>query len=204
MKRSQRDTPLTTRDAHELRNGQLVSHPMSFTHGDGKYIGAVTHVRALARPGLVLDRIYDIGSLPNWLPFNHRAEIVAGSGDDLVVEILQGVEPFLATFSVRVTRRDPVIRWELDPDRPHDIEDMWGFFTARPFGPGRSLLTTGIAFDLGSGVLRMLEKEILSVIPDATMDARLHAEGGHGSPASCPPTESGLRKPSARVIRLGR
>lgn len=163
-------------DLRALQNGQLVTQPASFRHGDGKYIGATTHVRTLARPAHVLDRIYDIAALPSWLPFNHGAKVVGGSGDDLVAELLQGVEPFIARFSVRVTRRDPVIRWALDTGRPHDIEDLWGYFTARPFGPGRSLMTTGIAVDLGSGVLRMLEKEIHRVLPDATMDARYFVE----------------------------
>lgn len=165
---------LTRRERRALESGQLVSRAFSFRNDRGKYIGAVSHVVTLLPPELVLDLIFEIEKIPAWLPFNHGAEIVDGASDDLVVEMRQGVEPFIATFSVAVARRDPTIRWELDASRPHDIADLRGFFTARPWDDDTTLMSTGIAVDLGTGVLRMLEKEIARVIPDATADAQLY------------------------------
>lgn len=168
---------LTQAERRKLQSGQLVSKSFSFRDDRGKYIGAVSHVVTLLPPELVLDLIFEIEDIPKWLPFNHGTEIVGGADDDLVVEMRQGVEPFIATFSVNVERRDPTIRWELDSTRPHDIADLRGYFTARPWDQDTTLMSTGIAVDLGTGVLRMLEKEIARVIPDATVDAQFYLQG---------------------------
>jgi hypothetical protein len=47
----------------------------------------------------------------------------------------------------------------MDPRRPHDIDDVWGFLRVRRFRRGRSLVTVGVALDLGPGPVRWLFEE---------------------------------------------
>jgi hypothetical protein len=47
-------------------------------------------------------------------------------------------------------------RFWLDPSADNALEDAWGFIRLTPLPNGRTLVTYGLLFDLGSGVIRAL------------------------------------------------
>jgi hypothetical protein len=73
------------------------------------------------------------------------------------------------TYTVRISRvrgRSELKFW-LDTARPHDIDDLFGFFRVESFGDGQSLVTVAAAVDLGSGLASLLfsgavERSVLS------------------------------------------
>jgi hypothetical protein len=62
----------------------------------------------------------------------------------------------------------------MDPSLPHDIEDAWGFFRADPTDDGHTLVTYGVLFDMGNGLLRdLFETKVLAMamtVPDRMRD----------------------------------
>jgi hypothetical protein len=64
----------------------------------------------------------------------------------------------LVTYTVHLEQTQGVdeIRFWLDPTRPHDVRDVWGYFRVSPFPDGRSLVTVAVALDLGPGIKRLL------------------------------------------------
>jgi hypothetical protein len=58
-----------------------------------------------------------------------------------------------------------VLRFWLDHSRPHDIEDVWGFFRVEQFDGRRSLLTVAVALDIGTGLMSTLfEGKIVGLV----------------------------------------
>jgi hypothetical protein len=142
-----------------LLGGATVSRPMHFKRGaDGSYIGGVAYQVVNASPGRVLAALADPAALPRALPHTERATLVSSDGRSARIELVQGSAPFLATYTVNLeqTASGDGIRFWLDPTRPHDVKDVWGYFRVTPFGKNKSLVTLAVALDLGPGLARLL------------------------------------------------
>jgi hypothetical protein len=154
--------PLSRAEQSALRTRELVERPLSFERGaDGFYVGGVSYQVVRAEPLQVLHTLADTESLPRVLPATHSATMVSREGRTARVELVQGKAPFLARYTVVLEQSydGSTIRFWLDPTRPHDIRDVWGFFRVEPFGPGKSLVTVAAALDLGPGITRALFEE---------------------------------------------
>jgi hypothetical protein len=98
------------------------------------------------------------------LPRTKSARVIEREHGDVVVEVRQGTWLMEGTYSIVVRRTGDEVRFWLDPRRPHDIEDAWGFFRIEPLAQvaprtPRSLLTYGVLVDLGPGLVRDLFEE---------------------------------------------
>jgi hypothetical protein len=154
--------PLSRAERGALATRELVKRPISFTRGaDGSYVGGVSYQVVRAEPLQVLLTLADAESLPRMLPSTHSATMVSREGRTARVELVQGKAPFLARYTVVLEQSHDgsTIRFWLDPTRPHDIKDVWGFFRVESFGPGKSLVTVAAALDLGPGITRALFEE---------------------------------------------
>lgn len=136
---------------------EQVSRPMRFGRG-GAYVGGVSYQVVRADADLVLAALASAESLPHALPSTLEATMVSREGRTARIELVQGKAPFLVRYTLLLeqTESGNAIRFWLDPSRPHDIEDVWGFFRVEPFGRGKSLVTVAAAVDLGSGLSRAL------------------------------------------------
>ena len=174
---SSRPPSLTPVEIERLDAGVRVTHPRTFHWRGNKYVGGLSFQLVRAEPAFVLDAIFSTEAALSWMPMTESVRTVGGSGRDLFVEFRQGVDPVVRTYTVNVWRDDTAIRWRLDPDRPHDIQDTWGFMSAQPWGEGRSLVTVGVALDLGNGMIRgFFEEEIQDTILSTADDIRGYVE----------------------------
>jgi hypothetical protein len=149
---------LTPSERAALRAGHTVSRPLRFARGgDGWYVGGVSYQVVRARPREVLLALADVRSLPKALPHTASAELVSSNGRTAKIELVQGKAPFFVTYTIVLDQalHDDSIRFWLDPGRPHDVRDVWGFFRVREFGPGHTLVTVAAAVDLGPGFARL-------------------------------------------------
>jgi hypothetical protein len=87
------------------------------------------------------------------LPKTRSARRVGTTGNDTLVEMTNGTAIVQATYTMRVRRDGPLVRFWMDPTCHHDIEDVWGFVRAEPMADGRTLVAYGILVDMGSGIL---------------------------------------------------
>jgi hypothetical protein len=167
--------------AHEqdvLSAGAMVSRAMRFDAADGHYVGGVSYQVVDARPELVLAALSDVANWSEALPRTKSAKLLDSAQGRSRVELVQGSALVDATYTVVLERADgDTIRFWLDPSRPHDIRDVWGFFRVRAMPGGRSLITVGAALDLGDGLARMLfEDKIAGLMLRAPRHIRAFVE----------------------------
>jgi len=141
-----------------LLSGATVSRPLRFERGDGSYIGGVAYQVVNAPPAKVLSALSDPDALTRALPRTERATLVSRDGRRARIELVQGKAPFLATYTVELEQAasGDRIRFWLDPTRPHDVKDVWGYFRVKPFGKNKTLVTLAVALDMGPGLARLL------------------------------------------------
>jgi hypothetical protein len=152
-----------------LLNGEIVSRPMHFDTEAGSYVGGLSYSIVHAPAATVLVALSNVENLPQALPRTKSARLIDVRGAQARVELVQGKGALEAAYTVcieRVPGRSELRFW-LDPSRPHDIDDVFGFFRVEPFGEGKSLVTVAAALNLGSGFASLffsdaIERTVLS------------------------------------------
>lgn len=174
-----RDGSLGAHERARLEAGAMVSRRLRFDQGQGRYVGGVSYQIVDARPELVMAALSDVSNWPDALPRTKSARLL-GSADGLSrVELVQGSSLVDARYTVVLDRAPDgeTIRFWLDPSRPHDIADVWGYFRVKAMPGGRSLITVGAALDLGDGLTRLLfEDKIAGMMLRAPSQIRAFVE----------------------------
>ncbi len=131
---------------------------MKIDAGRRSLAGGIAYRLVPATPMEVLSALRQPGGLRESLPYTKSARILSEKNGVTRVALEQGHGPFVGRYTVAIHWRpgEQVARFWLDPRRPHDLEDIWGFFRVREIAPGRTLVTFGVAFDLGSGLVGAL------------------------------------------------
>jgi hypothetical protein len=171
--------PLSSRELDTLKAGGLLARALNFDQGGGHYVGGVSYQVVDASPELVLAVLSDVRNWPEALPRTKRAQLIEGAAAGLSrVELVQGGSVVQARYTVVLERAEAgTIRFWLDPSRPHDIEDAWGFFRVQPLPGGRSLITVGAALDVGDGLVRLLfEDKVAQMMLGAPRQIRAFVE----------------------------
>lgn len=183
---------LTPAQRAALHAGQIVEHPVSFQHHGRSYVGGVSYLLVRASPERVFSLLNRLPTLTDVLPRTRRSELIDRQGQRVRVELEQGSGVASTTYTVvferdtqALQRGEHMVRFWLDPSRPHGIADVWGFFRATRFDERSSLVTVGALVDLGPGLLKMLfegrvQRAILR-LPHRIRDALLHAPSGGGA-----------------------
>jgi hypothetical protein len=157
---------LTQGEREALLAGEVVARPMRIEAESGTYRGGLSYSLVHAPVAAVLVALSNVDSLPQALPHTTSARLIDVRGGVARVELVQGAGTSYTVRIQRVPGRSELRFW-LDPSRPHDIDDVFGFFRVEPFGNGESLVTVAAAVDLGSGLTSLLfsnavERTILS------------------------------------------
>jgi carbon monoxide dehydrogenase subunit G len=157
---------LTPQQVDALHRGDHVAFPREFERLGGRYVGGVAYQIVEAPPHLVLDAVRDPSQLRRILPRARSVTRVDADGPQRFV-VEQGNDWVQAEYTVTLEEsptRDE-IRFFLDATRPHDVEDVYGFFRVEPLGQGHTLVSMGVALDLGPGLVRMLfEKRVQALM----------------------------------------
>jgi hypothetical protein len=178
---------LEASERSRLMRGETVARTQELARGARRYVGGVTYTIVDGSPdevGAVLD---DVSAWRRFLPRTRNAERVGAAGDDPLVRVTHGSALVRVAYTLRVHRDGRVVRFWMDPSRPHDIEDAWGFFRSEALPDGRTLVTYGILIDMGDGILRdMFEprvRELALEVPDHVRDV-LTERQAHGRSAA--------------------
>lgn len=203
------DSGLTPEQQALLRSGHAVEHPLSFERHGRSYVGGVSYLLVNAEPRHVFEVLNNLPTLREVLPRTRRTDVIDRQDGSVRVELEMGNNVVSTTYTVFFAlepadgaSRGHLVRFWLDPSRPHSIDDVWGFFRATPFDDGRTLVAVGAAVDLGQGVLQMLfetriQRSILRMprrirdTVESPAGAALSGLAAHGRAA--PPPEPALR-----------
>jgi hypothetical protein len=161
--RAQSTEPLSAPEAARLGHGETIERTQDVDRDRKHYVGGVTYTIVEATPSELETIFYDVSAYQTILPHTLSARLFARIDDDLFVEVRQGNALVQGSYTIRLRRSADhrEVRFWLDRERPHDIEDAWGFFRIEPLAsltPGvpRTLVTYGILLDIGPGIVRAL------------------------------------------------
>jgi hypothetical protein len=161
---------LSPGEAQRLDRGETVVRAQTVEHGSRRYVGGVTYMVLSSASDEVGPLLDDVGVWQRILPKTRSARRVGSAGRDALVEMTTGTALVQATYTMRVRRDGGVVRFWVEPSRPHDIEDAWGFVRAEPMAERRTLVTYGVLVDLGPGIVRDLfearVRELALSVPD--------------------------------------
>ncbi|AKV02467.1 hypothetical protein AKJ09_09130 [Labilithrix luteola] len=160
---------LSADEAARLQRGETIIREQTWSRGDRRYVGGLTYTVVDVGASELSAVLEDVDAYRRVLPKTKQARLVGMSGNDRLVEVVQGNALVQATYTMRV-RSEPVapsgqreVRFWLEPTLPHEIDDAWGFFRVEPFigenGNPRVLLTYGVLVDVGAGIVRDLFEE---------------------------------------------
>lgn len=154
---------LSAAEAARLARGETVVREQTIDRGDRHYVGGVTYTFLDATPGEIAALLDDVEGYRRLLPGTKTARHVGAVRGDTLVELVQGNALYEARYTIRVRKGPHEMRFWLEPTRPHEIDDAWGFFRVEPFvgpsGEERVLLTYGVLVDVGPGIVRELFEE---------------------------------------------
>jgi hypothetical protein len=171
---SARADGLSTDETDRLLRGDCVSRTQDLRRGIRRYVGGVAYKIIDVPPDDLAPLLDDVSQWSRLLPKTRDAHRVGSMGDDPLVQITHGSALVQVGYTLRVHREGNSVRFWMVSARPHDIEDVWGFFRAEPIGDGRTLMTYGVLIDMGDGILRdMFEdrvRELALEVPDHVRD----------------------------------
>jgi hypothetical protein len=146
---------LSSSERDALLAGDVVARPMRIETELGTYWGGISYSLGHAPAEAVLAALSNVDTLSQALPRTDSARLIDVHGGVARVELVQSGG---TTYTVRIARVHgrPELKFWLDTARPHDIDDVFGFFRVEPFGEGKSLVTVAAAVDLGSGLTSLL------------------------------------------------
>jgi len=148
---------LSADERARLARGEVVKREVTLDLDHGHYVGGVSYAIIQAAPESVIAALGDVAAYRSILPLTLEARQVDRRGAETWIALRHGGKLGSAAYTMRVRKESrTLIRFWLDPQRPHDVDDAWGYFRVQPFGDGATLLTYGAVVNLGFGITRLL------------------------------------------------
>ena len=147
----------SAKELKELGKGGGAGRYFEFRENGRRYLGALSYAGVLRSADVVFNILSQPKHLKEALPATRDVKFLHPDGaeqGEQRIFVVQGTTlingSYWATWDALPEKRE--IRFKLDPSRPHDTQDLSGFFRVQPFKRG-SLLTAAVAIAPGSGLL---------------------------------------------------
>lgn len=172
---------LTEDEKQRLIAGEVVRRPIDAERDEGTYIGGVSYAVIDAPAPYVIDMLRDPATYLDVLPLTLEAKQVGKRGDDMLVFFKHGGRLGTASYTMRVRFASPtLIRFWMDPDSPHEIEDIWGYARAEPLSAERCLGTYAVLADVGTITRLLFGEKIRDYALDTPGNLRRMAGARYG------------------------
>ncbi len=157
-----RAAPLPQADVDRLSHGEVVRVPLDMDLAEGSYFGGISYAVVEAPVEVVTGVLADPLTYPSIVPMTLESRVLSHGGRDTSVYFRQGGKAGSAAYVLTVRRESPgLFRFWLDPSKPHEIADLWGYFRVQPWGPSSSLLTYAALVRLDFGLVKLLFSETI-------------------------------------------
>jgi hypothetical protein len=162
-----RAAPLRTDEMAALNRGSTVRRRMELEHNGDTYAVGIAYAVISAPVREVMAAVSDPAAYPSILPRLQEAREVRSRGEHRWVRFRHATKLGTAEYScVTLRASGRVVRFWMDPSRPHDIDDMFGYFRAEPFGHGKTLFTYALALRLPFAIRALFEDRIVDYAMD--------------------------------------
>jgi hypothetical protein len=173
---------LSPEDIEHLDHGELVRVPLDFEIRGADYFGGISYGVIHAPLERVMAALLDSQAYTSLLPMTLEARVLGRQGIDLRLYLRQGKRVANAEYVLLVRRESPgLLRFWLDPDEPHDVGDLFGYFRVQPWGKDATLLTYAALLHLELGMVKMLFSETIRRYALGTPGLVRAYVQGHGS-----------------------
>jgi hypothetical protein len=177
-----RPQPFSEVERSTLERGGLVVRRKSERRGNQILVGGTSWQVVALPPDAVWRAVLDTPRYTKMLPSCTAARTVELHGERRTIFLSHRSGPMSASYYLSTRARDERrdLTFVLDARRPHSVDAAWGFFTVRPYGEGKSLLSYGLMADYGDGFLGGLVRQRLhawSLRVPATMKEYLEGSG---------------------------
>ncbi len=143
-----------------LSRGVVVKEKIDVELAGGDYFGGLAYAVVRAPADDVMSALLEPKNYRRILPLTLEADVVDRKGELVYVHLKQGGRAGNAAYTIVVRRESRhLVRFWLDPDRPHEIADCWGFFRVEPMEGGWSLVRFGALVHLDFGVTKLMFAE---------------------------------------------
>jgi hypothetical protein len=152
---------LAKADLERLERGELVTRDVRLERIPRPRAG-LSYAVVDVPPGRLARELKDGRRFVRLLPFVLEAEAVEERGLSSTYAIRQGALGISGRYHVTMKWAEDRAsgRFALDPSRPHDLPELWGYFRLEPFPGDRTLVTFAVAFRLPFA-LRPFERRVL-------------------------------------------
>lgn len=175
-----RAEPLRADELAALDRGSTVRRRMELEHDGDTYAVGIAYAVVRAPVREVMAVVSDLAAYPSILPRLEEAREVRRRGEHRWVRFRHETKLGTAEYSCVVHRESGrVVRFWMDPSRPHDIDDMFGYFRAEPFGPGKTLFTYAVALRLPFAIRALFEDRIVDYAMDTPALVRRYLARAH-------------------------
>jgi hypothetical protein len=168
----------------ELLKYKSITRAAEFTHGGRRYLSGLSYqivdMNAAELYGLFKKADH---TLPRALPGTYKAKFVGTHGALPLVQLVHGNAMINGGYTVIWQPDDSVreIRFWMSQERPHDVQDIWGYFRIQDFGSNKALVTVALALDLGNNSsLTTHEKRIHKMMLKSARYVRKFVDRRHG------------------------
>lgn len=145
----------TAEETSRLSAGKLVSRPWRLQQNGRSLIGGSSWRVIDAPPNRVWQALHDVAHYRKMLPRVIEARPVQHDGANQTIYFRNGAWPIFVSYYVLLhsDRSTLTITFQLDRDRPHGLNDCWGFVRLVPYGADRTLMAFAALADLGRGII---------------------------------------------------
>jgi len=145
---------LSLDELQRLSHGELVERRMTRERGDLRLMGGTSWQVIKASPDVVWKALLDTPYYPRMLPALSEAKVISETGPTRTLFMRHGTGIAQTSYflDVKLDHRRREMSFRVDPTRPHGIRAAFGFYTARPYVGGRTLLVYGVMADIGDGL----------------------------------------------------
>lgn len=143
----------TAAELRQLRRGELVVRPTAVRRGDLDLVGGTSWQAIDAPAEVVWETLLDTSRYARILPSVTDARLLTDEGRRRLIWLRHDYAVVDASYTLVATidREHRTASFRVDTSRPRAIRAGWGFFTVRPLGDHRSVISYGVLTDMGSG-----------------------------------------------------
>lgn len=152
--------PFSVAELRRLDAGKSVKRKFTIRTSGAVYHAGYSYRVVQTSPMEVIRLLRRPGELIEVIPYGLSAQVLSEKDGVSRMRIAQGKRPVVGEYTVRLEwdLREYQARFWMDPAYDHDLEDVWGVFSAREIRPGFTLISFGFAFNIG-GVGTLLERK---------------------------------------------